>query len=233
MARTRKKLSEEEKKARRREQKKLIMRRLREKIKLNPQALEEKRRKDREYYYKKKAQGLVKTVHDLNPREQRKMRKKWRDDAKLRREKIKLIRRTERIMEEATPPSSPVPSMDSPSLIEYHRSSPKVALPSPIPSVNSPSMVSSPRPSTSRVNSGKAIAARNRKHLKAENLILRAKLKEAEQKLSKYRMREVREKQAGRIELTPNKINKKKHRTRQIDTEKKYTHFWKMIRTVD
>lgn len=45
MAKTRKKLTDEEKKIRRREQKKLTMRKLREKLKQNPVALEKKTKK--------------------------------------------------------------------------------------------------------------------------------------------------------------------------------------------
>jgi hypothetical protein len=82
MAKTRKKLTEEKRKIRRREQKKILIRRLREKIKKNAVALEEKRKKDRDYYYKKKEKGLVKTINDLPPRDQRKLRKKWREHSK-------------------------------------------------------------------------------------------------------------------------------------------------------
>nr|XP_049691735.1 uncharacterized protein LOC126053531 [Helicoverpa armigera] len=112
MVRTRNKLSEEEKKKKRREQKKLSMRRAREKMKKDPVALEEKRKKDREYYYRKKSQGEIKTINDLSERQQRQLRNKWRKDAKLRRDRLKLLRETARFTDE-TPPTSSANSLTS------------------------------------------------------------------------------------------------------------------------
>lgn len=170
MAKTRKKLTDEEKKNRRRENKKLTMRKLREKLKQNPVALEQKRKKDREYYYKKKDQGLIKTIKDLNARDQRNLRKKWREDARKRREVMKIQRRTEKIIQEGTPPSSPIPSGSlTPTASSLH-----------------------PQPSSSRVISGKSIAARNKRILKSENIYLRQRLQVLESKLAKYRMRDHR-----------------------------------------
>lgn len=56
-------------------------------------ALEEKRRKDRERYRKKKEDGLIKTIKDFTPREQRQIRKIWRQKAQLRRDKEKMNKR--------------------------------------------------------------------------------------------------------------------------------------------
>ncbi|CAF4947295.1 unnamed protein product [Pieris macdunnoughi] len=109
-SRSRFKLSEEEKKKRRREQKKLSMRRARSK--LDAVALEERRKKDRERYHRKK-EGLIKTIKDFRPRDQRQVRKIWREKAKLRREKEKIKKTTEQIIQENTPPSSPCPSSSS------------------------------------------------------------------------------------------------------------------------
>ncbi|CAH0399057.1 unnamed protein product [Chilo suppressalis] len=76
---TRKKLSDEGKKAKRREQGKLAMRKLREKIKKNPEALEEQRQKYREYYHRKKEKGFIRTIKDISTSEQRRLRQKWRE----------------------------------------------------------------------------------------------------------------------------------------------------------
>ncbi|KAL4720148.1 hypothetical protein ACJJTC_011325 [Scirpophaga incertulas] len=103
-SRSRSNLSDEEKKKRRREQKKLSMRRAR--AKLDVASLEERRRKDRERYQRKKQDGLIKTIKDFTPRQQRQMRKMWREKSKLRREKEKIKKRTDKILND-TPPSSP------------------------------------------------------------------------------------------------------------------------------
>lgn len=70
-------LSDEEKKKRRREQKKMSMRRAR--AKLDATAIEERRQKDRARYLQKKQNGLIKTIKDFTPREQRQIRKIWRE----------------------------------------------------------------------------------------------------------------------------------------------------------
>lgn len=201
MAKTRKKLTDEEKKIRRREQKKLTMRKLREKLKQNPVALEKKRKKDREYYYKNKSQGLVKTIKDISTREQRNLRKKWREDAKKRRVIKKIQRRTKEIIREGTPPSSP--------------SRP-----------HSPALTNSSlrQPSTSRVTTGKSVAARNRRMIKSENIYLRKRLQALENKLSKYRMRELRAKEA-QTSKNKNESENKENNNRPIKK-----HFTKVAR---
>ncbi|CAG4996113.1 unnamed protein product [Parnassius apollo] len=98
-------LSEEEKKRRRREQKKLSIRRAR--AKMNEAELEERRSQDRERYRRKKEQGKIKTIKDYTPREQRQIRKIWRERAKLRRHKEKNSKNALRFVEQNTPPSSP------------------------------------------------------------------------------------------------------------------------------
>lgn len=104
-SRSRLQLSDEEKKKRRREQKKLSMRRNR--AKLDAASIEERRRKDRERYSRKKQDGLIKTIKDFTPREQRQIRKMWREKSKIRREKEKLKKRTEEMLNENTPTLSP------------------------------------------------------------------------------------------------------------------------------
>ncbi|XP_013198947.1 uncharacterized protein LOC106141856 [Amyelois transitella] len=103
--RSRIQLSDEEKKKRRREQKKLSIRRAR--AKMDEAALEERRRQDRERYYRKKEQGKIKTIKDYTPREQRNIRKIWREKAKLKRQKIKNAKNALNFIEQNTPPSSP------------------------------------------------------------------------------------------------------------------------------
>lgn len=103
-SRTRIQLAEEDKKKRRREQKKLSIRRAR--AKMDEAALEERRRQDRERYRRKKEQGKIKTIKDHTPREQRQIRRMWREKAKLRREKEKNTKNALRFTEQDTPPSS-------------------------------------------------------------------------------------------------------------------------------
>ncbi|GBM46249.1 hypothetical protein AVEN_224815-1 [Araneus ventricosus] len=84
MARTKKSYSSEKYKAKRRESKKLSMRKAREKLKDNPELLEEARRKDRE---RKKEQR--KRISGMNTRDQRNQRKKWRQYSKTYRANVK------------------------------------------------------------------------------------------------------------------------------------------------
>jgi hypothetical protein len=81
-------LTEEQKRTRRREQKKLSMRRAR--AKMTESAIEEVRKKDRERYHKKKERREIKTINDYTPREQRQIKKMWREKSKKRRELLKL-----------------------------------------------------------------------------------------------------------------------------------------------
>ncbi|XP_061725706.1 uncharacterized protein LOC133531475 isoform X2 [Cydia pomonella] len=83
-------LSDEEKKELRREEKKMSNRRAR--AKMTEEALEERRRKDRERYFEKKTKGLIKTIKDLTPREQKEAREIWREKAARKREKEKISR---------------------------------------------------------------------------------------------------------------------------------------------
>ncbi|CAG9787504.1 unnamed protein product [Diatraea saccharalis] len=97
-------ISEEEKIRRRREQKKLSIRRVR--ARMTQTDLEERRRKDRERYQKKKEQGLLKTIADFTPREQRQIRKQWREKGKKRREKQRQHDALHNFIETNTPPST-------------------------------------------------------------------------------------------------------------------------------
>lgn len=68
-------------------------------------ALEERKRQDRERHMLKKEQVKIKTIRDYTPRQQRQIRKTWREKAKLRRQKEKTISLC--FVEQNTPPSSP------------------------------------------------------------------------------------------------------------------------------
>ncbi|CAG9793603.1 unnamed protein product [Diatraea saccharalis] len=74
---------------------------------------EERRRKDRERYQKKKEQGLLKTITDFTPREQRQIRKQWREKGKKRREKQRQHDALHNFIETNTPPSTPTLSRAS------------------------------------------------------------------------------------------------------------------------
>ena len=104
-SRSRLQLSDEGKKQRRREQKKMSIRRVR--AKMSEEALETRRRMDRERYKKKKERGEIKTIKDYTPREQRQLRKLWREKAKIKRDREKMKKNTQRLIDENTPPSSP------------------------------------------------------------------------------------------------------------------------------
>lgn len=97
-------MSEEEKKIRRREQKKLSIRRAR--AKMSEADLEERRRKDRERYQNKKENGNLKKIQDYTPREQRQIRKIWREKARKKREKQKQNKNAQAFIELSTPSTS-------------------------------------------------------------------------------------------------------------------------------
>lgn len=108
MARTKKSYSSEKYKAKRRECKKLSMRKAREKLKDNPELLEEARRKDRE---RKKEQR--KRISEMNSRDQRNQRKKWRQYSKSYRTNLKKKKNLEKELDVNTPPQSPGSNVDS------------------------------------------------------------------------------------------------------------------------
>lgn len=178
-SRSRTNLSDEEKKKRRREQKKMSMRRAR--AKLDAAALEERRRKDRERYQRKKQDGLIKTIKDFTPRQQRQIRKMWREKAKIRREKEKIRKRTEIILND-TPPSSPSSRF-------------------------------------SRISSGRAVSARNRRRLKAKTEFLTLRLQLLEKKLAKYRMQILRLKKRKEQKRTDQDSLKEKIHNFLLDDE--------------
>lgn len=106
---TSKKDKELKKLRKRREQVKMAMRRHRQK--LTEEQLEERRRKDRERYQRKKEQGEVKTIDQFTPRTQKIIRKQWKERSKKYRDNKKALQRirqqTENFIEADTPPGSP------------------------------------------------------------------------------------------------------------------------------
>uniref|UniRef100_A0A8D8TLJ9 Uncharacterized protein n=1 Tax=Cacopsylla melanoneura TaxID=428564 RepID=A0A8D8TLJ9_9HEMI len=62
----------------RREQRKLLMRKARERQRSNPKLHEEVKARVREYRRKKKAEGRIKGIAELSPREQEAQREDWR-----------------------------------------------------------------------------------------------------------------------------------------------------------
>nr|CAI5860347.1 unnamed protein product [Callosobruchus analis] len=65
-----------------REKVKLRVRKYRQALKDNQGKYEEAKRLERERYQRRKEQGKIKTINDLTPREQRKVRKDWRARSK-------------------------------------------------------------------------------------------------------------------------------------------------------
>lgn len=76
-------------------------------IKNDPQKYEEQRQKEKERYLKRKAEGKIKLIDDLSDRDKRAKRKKWNENNKRYRERIKKNKElTAKLMSE-TPPASP------------------------------------------------------------------------------------------------------------------------------
>lgn len=65
-----------------REKVKLRVRKYREALKNNPEKYEEAKRLEKERYQRRKEQGKIKSINELTPREQRKLRKDWRARSK-------------------------------------------------------------------------------------------------------------------------------------------------------
>ncbi|XP_072946039.1 uncharacterized protein [Epargyreus clarus] len=82
----RKKLTREEKLQKKREAERLRY----ERIKNDPEKYELQKQKEKAKYLKKKEKGIIKTVDQMNPREQRKARKIWKKKARERRQRLAL-----------------------------------------------------------------------------------------------------------------------------------------------
>lgn len=136
------------------------MKKLRERIKNDPEMYEEYKKKERERYKARKEAGTIKSVQDLSERERRNIRKRWRQrskrsyDAKKNQEKNR--ENMEMRIREYTPPSTPFP--DEQHIIE--------AIPDP----------------SRQAIQGKLAQRRNREHMKKEIDLLKEKLNNAEKK---------------------------------------------------
>lgn len=80
----RKKLTREEKLQKKREAERLRYQR----IKNDPEKYKLQKLKEKEKYLKKKEKGLIKTIDQMTPREQRKARKIWKKKARERRQRL-------------------------------------------------------------------------------------------------------------------------------------------------
>ena len=76
----------------------------RDKIKADPIKYEEKLKRDRERYLRKKEKGVVKSITELTKRAQRSKRREWRTYQQNRRENIKKTLQT--LLSTTTPPQS-------------------------------------------------------------------------------------------------------------------------------
>lgn len=74
--------------------------------KMSQEAIDEKKRKDRERYKKKKEQGLLKNITNCTEREKRKKRSEWRQATARYREKKRAKAEIENVMNSNTPPLS-------------------------------------------------------------------------------------------------------------------------------
>lgn len=82
----RKKLTREERLQKKREAERIRY----QKIKNDPEKYELQKQKEKEKYFKKKEKGIIKTVNQMTPREQRKARKIWKKKARERRQRLAL-----------------------------------------------------------------------------------------------------------------------------------------------
>lgn len=136
------------------------MQRLRDEIKNDPVKYEEAKRKERERYHARKKAGKIKIINNMTPREQRKVRKNWREKSKKSYDLKKRKNELERKLEQDTPLASP----------------------------NSPVLVQNV-PSTSIANMFKNRRRKNRRELKKEIEHLKSQLKEVIKKKEKYKKR--------------------------------------------
>ncbi|CAH1107545.1 unnamed protein product [Psylliodes chrysocephalus] len=77
----------------RRRQKRESEQRRRETIRNNPELYEQAKQKERERYYKRKVEGKIKSVNQLNNREKRHVRKQWIKNSKKYRDNLKAVDR--------------------------------------------------------------------------------------------------------------------------------------------
>lgn len=85
---------------------KIKMRVQKHRLLLSEDQLNEKRKKDRERYRKSKQNGLIKSIRELSPKKQATKRKEWKANSQRHRDKKKLLKETDRYLEQNSPPST-------------------------------------------------------------------------------------------------------------------------------
>ncbi|WAR19946.1 hypothetical protein MAR_001784 [Mya arenaria] len=102
------------------------MQEYRRKIKENAQKYEKHKAADRERYKDKKERGVVKMVHDMSHREQRKCRRNWKKNSQVHRDRKKMYETA--LTSRLTPPTSPQELQNQPvqvprqlSMIKSHK----------------------------------------------------------------------------------------------------------------
>lgn len=188
-----------------REKCKELMRRLREQIKSDPNKYEESKRKERERYYARKATGKIKSINDMNQRDQRRVRKIWRSKFKARYQRNKENQRLETYLHETTPPSTP---RSSPLIYENI---------TPRDNNLADGDEGSSRSGSRQSVTGQKIRRKNRQGLNMKIELLSKKLKESEKRARKYRKRYYRLKSKNKSE---NESSEKKRVRRLVDSLK-------------
>lgn len=162
------------------------MKKHREKVKSDPLLYEEIKRKERERYRQRVAEGKIKNASSkMTDREKRKLRKQWREKTKRYRAAKKLS--DENQLEEDTPPPSPPAGPAAPAdIVQQNEIMDK------------------------RKESGRKIRRKHREKLKSRIKDLESQLKNMERKLSKYKKRQSRKNAETKktMEKTPRKLVK-------------------------
>lgn len=176
MAKIKKKTTDEK----RRNDVKHNMKRMRERIKADPEKYEEQKRKERERYHRRKEKGKIKTIKELSDREKRKVRKLWRQRSK----RYRITRKKfTTYLDDNTPPVSPRPE-----------------------SFNDLGQEARVTPTTSRqAEQGRRLARRNREELKREIERLNEKVESYRRTTEKYKKRYFRYKKKNSNPNSPTK----------------------------
>lgn len=148
------------------------MQKARDKIKEDQALYEQAKLKERQRWHERRSQGKVNLIDDLSERDQRRVRKKWREGYKRCVDK----KNKAKAMQEFVDGNSPQPSENEDELLN-------------------------PLPSTSRRESGRKKARKNREALKKKLQSTEETLKILERKLAKYKKRNQRLK--SKLSSTP------------------------------
>lgn len=126
MGKTKKKSSDAETQ-RKREKKRDAMRRLRAAIKSDPVRYEAMKEKERTRYHERVKAEKIKTIKDLSCRDQKSIRKKWREYSKRYYDSMKNRKKMVEQLEINAPPDSPHPLDEN---IDYYQENNNLATPS-------------------------------------------------------------------------------------------------------